>query len=202
MKNSMKRLPATLLLALALLATPVFAQEPEHKGVQSEESKPGMEIWKWANFLILAGVLGYLIRKHMGPLLVARSQQIQEGLAAGERAKADAEARSAAVMAKLSGLEHAIGTMRADALTECGNEGVRLKRETTAELTRIGQNAAFEIESAGKLARLAVRQYAAKLAIERAEQKVRARMSPDVQAALLQNFLNELGTSSSAGKLS
>src|SRR5882672_12948280 len=98
MRNTLKQLPATLLLAGAVLfttgSTPVFAQEGEHK---AESEKPGMELWKWANFAILAGFLGWLISKNMGPMLVARSQQITEGLAAGERAKADADARAAAV---------------------------------------------------------------------------------------------------------
>ena len=204
MTNPLKRLSSVLLLSGVLIlvpaSRPVFAQEAEHKGAEKSES--GMEKWEWANFVILAGVLGWLIRKNMGPLLAARSQQIHEGLAAGERAKAEAEARSAAVMAKLSGLDQAIAALRADARAEREAEGVRLQRETAAELARIAQNAAFEVASATKLARIAVQQNAAKLAIELAERKVRARMSPEVQAALLRNFLGELGSTSAAGKLS
>jgi F-type H+-transporting ATPase subunit b len=209
MKNPVKNLSATLFLAgaLALTSAPatVFAQETEHKGAshsESTEEKPGMELWKWANFAILAGILGYLISKNMGPLLATRSQQIQEGLAAGERAQADADARAAAVMAKLSGLDQAIAAMRSDARTEREREGSRLQRETASELARIQQNAAFEVESATKLARLSVQRAAARLAIELAEQKVRARMSSDVQSSLVQNFLGELETTTSAGKLS
>jgi F0F1-type ATP synthase membrane subunit b/b' len=50
----------------------------------------------------------------------------------------------------------------------------------------------MEIESAGKQARLDVQRAAASLAIDLAEKKVRARMSPDVQSALLETFLKEL----------
>jgi F-type H+-transporting ATPase subunit b len=209
MTNSLRKIPAKLLLAGALVLTtvpgPAFAQEAERKAGESSgsnEEKPGMELWKWANFAILAGVLGYLISKNVGPMLVTRSRQIQEGLAAGERAKADADARAAAVSAKLSGLGDAISTMRAEARIELEREGARLKRETMAELTRIKQNAAFEVESATKLARLSVQRYAAKMAIDLAEQKVRARMSGDVQSALIQNFLGEIGSSTGAGRLS
>jgi F-type H+-transporting ATPase subunit b len=135
-------------------------------------------------------------------MLVTRSRQIQEGLAAGERAKADADARAAAVSAKLSGLGDAIATMRAEARIELEREGARLKRDTQAELARIQQNAAFEVESATKLAKLRVQQYAARLAIDLAEHKVRARMTGDVQSALIQNFLGEIGATAGAGKLS
>ena len=53
-----KKFSAILLLAGALVLTavpaPLFAQEAEHKAAESgkpkTEEKPGMEIWKWANF--------------------------------------------------------------------------------------------------------------------------------------------------------
>ena len=65
------RMPATgaLFFALALAAAPVFAQEGAekkdaehvHEGAKHEESKEGegggMEFWKWANFLVLAGAI-------------------------------------------------------------------------------------------------------------------------------------------------
>ncbi|MES1262367.1 MAG: ATP synthase F0 subunit B [Acidobacteriota bacterium] len=192
----MKRPLATLLFAGALLATPVLAQEAEHKGSEAAE-QPSMELWKWANFAILAGILGYLISKNLGPVLVARSREIHEGLAAGERAKADADARSAAVMAKLSGLDQAIAQMQASAKEDQNREAARIQRETAAELARIRQHALLEIESAGKLARLEVRRQAAVAAIELAERKLRSRMSPDVQAALLRNFTGEIAAVSS-----
>lgn len=199
MRNILKRLPAALLLACALALTTaspsLFAQEEK-----AEAAKPSMEVWKWANFAILSGILGWLIAKNLGPLLVTRSQQIQEGLAAGVKAQADAEVRAAAVTAKLSGLGNTIATMRADAKTEREREGARIQRETVAELDRVQNNAAFEIESATKLARLSVQRFAAKLAIDLAEQKVRTSMSPDVQAALVQGFVSEIGAVNSAGR--
>ena len=80
----------------ALLPASLMAAEG---GGKAPELSP---VWEWLNFLILAGVLGWLISKHLGPLLVARTRQIHEGLAAGEKAKAEAEAQAAAVQAKLA----------------------------------------------------------------------------------------------------
>lgn len=197
---TIKRFFATLLLAGALVAIPVYAQEGEHKGADSSESseKPGMELWKWANFAILAGILGYLISKNMGPMLVERSKQIQEGLAAGERAKADADARAAAVTAKLAGLGQAIAQLGSSAKEEREREAARIQRDTANELARIQQHAQLEIEQAGKLARIEIQRYAAKAAIDLAEQKVRSRMNADVQAALLASFANEIASAGSS----
>jgi F-type H+-transporting ATPase subunit b len=189
-----------VVLAAALLTTPAFAQEPKEAGHKSEAGgeKPGMELWKWANFAILAGVLGYLISKNMGPVLVERSRSIYEGLAAGERAKAEADARAAAVTAKLAGLDNAVARLKSSAKEERERETVRMQREIVAELARIQQHAQMEIESAGKLVRFEIQRAAAKAAIDLAEQKVRARMTPEVQEALLQSFASEVARSGSS----
>ena len=203
----LKKLFACLLLGAALMTVPLAAQEasgrpgsekPGSEKTSSEKpgsektEKPSMEIWKWANFAILAGILGYLISKNMGPVLTARSAEILEGLEAGKRAKADADARAVAVQAKLAGLDQAVAQMKASAKEDQEREVARVQRDTAAELQRIQQHALVEIESAGKLARLEIRRAAALAAIELAEQKVRARMNPDAQAALLQNFGGEI----------
>ncbi len=49
-----------------------------------------------------------------------------------------------------------------------------------------------EIVIFGKQTCLELRQYVAKLAVELAEQKIRARMSPDVQSTLVNNFTGDL----------
>ena len=151
-----------------------------------------MFVWQVLNFLLLAGLLGWLIVKQGGPLLAARSKEIADGLASGEIAKAEADARAAQVQSKLAKLGTEIEAMRADAKQERDLEAERIRRETQAEMGRIRVQAEHEIESAGKLARMEVQRAAAKLAIELAEEKVRARMSPEIQAALLQSFLREL----------
>jgi F-type H+-transporting ATPase subunit b len=144
------------------------------------------------NFLILAGGLGYLAVKNGGPFLAARSKEIGEGLAAGEKAKAEADARAAQVQAKLANLEADVAGLRTSAKEEREREAARIRRETETEIARIRAQAEMEVESAGKHARMEVQRAAAKMAIELAEQKVRARMSPEIQTALLQGFLDDL----------
>jgi F-type H+-transporting ATPase subunit b len=156
-------------------------------------------LWEALNFLVLAGALGWLAVKHGGPLLAARSKEIGEGLAAGEKAKAEADARAAQVQAKLANLETDVAALRTSAKEEREREADRIRRETEAEIARIRYQAVQEIESAGKQARMEVQRAAVKMAIELAEQKVRARMSPEVQAGLLQGFIQDLPRNGSAG---
>jgi len=165
--------------ALLLLAEEAAGAKPE----------PSV-IWKWLNFAILAGVLGYLISKHLGPVLSARTAQIQEGLAAGEKAKKEADARAAAVQAQLANLGNDVAQLRTEAKQEREREAERLRADAERDIGLVRQRAAQEIESTSKLARLDVQSMAAKMAIDLAERKVRARMSPEVEAALLGNFLD------------
>jgi len=179
---------------LILASAPLLAAE--EAGGAAE--KPSVMIWQVLNFLILAGALAYLIKKHGGPALRTRSEEIRAGLAAGEKAKAAADARAAQVQAQLANLGSEVEVIRANAKEERDREAERIRRESQAEIERIRVQAEHEIESAGKMARIEVQRAAAKMAIELAENKVRARMSPEIQTALLQGFLADLPRNGSA----
>ena len=65
----------------------------------------------------------------------------------------------------------------------------RMAQQTEAEIAKIQAHAEQEIASAGKAARMALKRYSAELAMGLAEQKVRARMTPETEDALVQGFV-------------
>jgi F-type H+-transporting ATPase subunit b len=67
-----------------------------------------------------------------------------------------------------------------------------MEQHTAAEIAKIQQHSEQEIASAGKAARMDLKRYAAELAVELAGQKVRARMTPETQDALVQGFVRNL----------
>lgn len=150
------------------------------------------ELWKWPNFLLLAGLLGYLIKKHGGPFLTARSEQIRQNLEAGEKAKKEAEALAAGVQAKIANLDREIAQLRESAKADLDREAQRLRHDAETEMSRIEKHTEAEIVSLGKNARMELRQYAAELALDLAETKVRERMTPTVQSTLLGNFAGDM----------
>ncbi len=173
------------------LAVPAFAAEESGGGAE----EPSLMLWKVLNFLILAGLIGWLIAKHGGPFIsLARQDHLGKASRPASCAKADADARAAEVQKKLGNLEQEISALRTTAHEERARETDRILRETQAEIVRIQHQANVEIESAGKQARLDVQRSAATLAIQLAEKKVLARMSPDVQSSLLQSFLKDLAS--------
>jgi len=195
------------LLAALLTVAPAVAQEhragetqtAEHKtaaevaGENPSEGEHGrLELWKWANFLILAGVLGYMIRKNAGPFFAARSKQIRKDMIEAEHMRKEAEAKAADVDRRLANLEAELGALREETQREQQREQERVRRETAADIAKVQQHAEQEIESAGKAARMELKRYSAELALQLAEKKIRSRMDPAVQDGLVRSFVGDL----------
>ena len=175
-----------LTLGLALAVPAIFAQE------QPAGEEGGLEVWKWVNFALLVAGLGYLTGKNAGPFFAARSRKIREDMAQAEEMWKAAEARAREVDRKLSSLESEIAAFKNEAQLEAQNETRRMKLQTAAEIARIKEHAEQEIAAAGKAARLELKRYSAHLAIGLAEEKVRGRMTPGAQDALVREFVQDL----------
>jgi F-type H+-transporting ATPase subunit b len=168
----------------------VGAQEAEKAG-STEKSEPGIA-WKWANFVILAVGLGYLVNKHLPPFFRSRTAEIQQGITEAQQVKRDAEARAAQVEARLQKLGEEIDQFRAQSREEMQQEGERIRQETAKQLGHLEHQARQEIEAAGKVARRELKDYAAKLALDVAEQRVRARLNAGTETALVDGFIHDL----------
>ena len=186
----MRRLAFTLALALALTSA-AWPQEPSEAGHQAEQHDPWIW-WKWVNFAILAGGLGYLISKHAPALFRERAAEIEKSIAESLRAKKDAEAQSAAVELRLTGLQQEIAGLRATAGAEIAAEGQRISRETEQRLQRIQEQSAQEIALMSRGLRDQLRRYSAQLALDLARDRIRAKLTPELQAALADGFLQDL----------
>src|SRR3954465_10285501 len=115
----MKRAGLIALIFTTTLFVPVaLAQEPEkaHETALEHASEPPaegehgkLEMWKWANFVVLAAGLGYLIGKNAGPFFSGRSQQIRKDILEAQEARKQSEARAAEVDRPLPRVEDKIG---------------------------------------------------------------------------------------------
>jgi len=189
-----------LLLVAVLAFLPLAAQEKavneeksegSHKSTEKSEPSP---IWKWANFVILAAGLGYLMSKHLPPFFTSRTGEIQKGIAEAQEMKRDAEKRAAEMEAKLKALGADIENFRTNAAVEMKLESERIRQDTAAQIQRLEDQSAVEIESATKTARRELKEYAANLALELAEQRIRTRLDGPTEAALVDGFVSDLST--------
>lgn len=191
-----------LLLSVALVSTLAFAQhepaaaeaqehKPEAAGEKKHEKEPSI-IWKWVNFAILAGALGYGIGKHAPAFFKSRTEEIQKGIADATQMRKDADARAAAMEKRMANLEAEIAELRAHAKAEIAAEANRVGAETAQLLGKIQAHAEQEIASAAKGATLHLKAYSAKLALELAEEKLRQRMTAGSDRDLIADFLKGL----------
>jgi F-type H+-transporting ATPase subunit b len=184
---------ATLAVAFGL-AFASYALPQEAPAAQTNEGEQGdsMIWWKWANFVILAAGLGYLIGKHVPPLFQKQSKDIQSALAEAAKIKQEATAYAAGVEARLADLQGEIQQLRESAHAEMIAESERIRRETEHHLQRIREQTAQEVALMTRAAKDDLRKYAAELAIGLAEERIRFRMNPETQQSLAESFLHDL----------
>ncbi len=188
----MKRL--ALFLFLSFGASGILpAQETLQQEAQKAEKSEPAAVWKWANFLILAAGLGYLMKKHLPAMFQARTAEIQKDITEAQATKREAEARAAAVDARVQALGAEMERLRTQSKAEMQQEGDRIRQETARQIARHNAQATEEIELAGKLARRELKDYAAKLALELAEQRIRTRVDDHTESALVDAFVADLG---------
>ena len=179
-----------VVLAVMLLfsAASMYAQEAEKEVVTKDE----MLVWRWANFVILAAVAGYLLNKHLPPFFKSRSAEIQKEITEAQTQKQAADKRSAEMDARLNALGAEIEKFRAQSKIEMEQEAVRIREETAHQIEKLRRQAEQEIEHAGNLASRELREYAAKLALDLAEQRIRTRLDASTEAGLVDDFTRDL----------
>ena len=193
-----------VLVTLVMAASFAYAQHSEPRagsheaagGEAHEQDHGPSPIWKWANFAILAGLIGYGIAKGAGPFFSSRTEQIQKAIREAKAIQADAQARAAAIERRMANLESDIASLKESSSHEMAAEGERIQQETARLTARVQENAQNEIASATNQATKELRAFSAELALELAQQKIRERLNPDVQGSLVDAFVSLLHKSS------
>jgi len=152
--------------------------------------------WKWANFAILAGLLGWLIAKTAGPFFRNRAEDIRKAIADAQKALAEADGRAAAIEKRISNLGTELDALRANARKEMEAESARIQEDTRKAMARIREGAEVEILSMTTHAESELKRHAADLALDLARKKIEGAMNPEVQASLVHRFVNNLRQSS------
>jgi F-type H+-transporting ATPase subunit b len=191
---------ALMLLSLSALIWigPSFAAQhaPAEHGSEGETSNAAelepATLWKWVNFAILAGLLGYLISKKSGVYFDTRTRAIRRAMDEAAKLRRDAEMRAAEIQQRLDNLSAEIEQLRNRARQEMEAESERMRQETEEAMKKIQIQAEHSIAAATKSARQELKAYSAQLALEVAEQKIRARLTPETEAGLVRSFLTGL----------
>jgi F-type H+-transporting ATPase subunit b len=183
-------LAAFLLCGSGALRAQEKAAEPAAK--KEAPTKDEMLVWEWANFVLLAAAAGYILNKHLPPFFKSRTAEIQKDITEAQQTKQTAEMRAAEMEARLKSLGADIEKFRTQAKVEMEQEAARIRRETVLQIEKFQKQAEQEIESASNLASRELREYAAKLALDLAEQRIRTRLDVSTEAGLVDDFTKDL----------
>jgi F-type H+-transporting ATPase subunit b len=201
-KTSMVRTLALLLLTATcflLSKVAVAAEEAQHGGSSGEHSGGHAEnsltaVWKWGNFLILFGGLGWYLRQPLREFLETRSRLIEEGLASGRLARESALKQMSEIENRMARLDDEVLALRAQAVKEAEEERARILEAAKIEAQKILEVAHREIEGLKKSARLELKAHVADLAVKLAEERLQKSVGSEENKRLVVRFIDSLET--------
>jgi len=181
-------------LAASLCAAAVaFAAEESGAHPGGGVHVPWGEILKQAiNFLILAGVLVYFLRKPLSSFLKERSELLRKAIDAAANARAEAAEKLSAIETRTAKLADEIAGMNAKMDVEAAAEARRLQETVAAEISRIRTQSEFTGEQEVKKAREELRREASVLTARAAEELVRKTISPEDQERLVRENIEKI----------
>lgn len=193
---------ALLLLTSACVLTPrvtLAAEEAQHGASSGEHGgghaeSPLAAVWKWGNFLILFGGLGWYLRQPLREFLETRSRSIEEGLASGRLARESAFKRMSEIENRMARLDDEVRALRAQAVKEAEEERARILESAKIEAQKILEMAHREIEGLKKTARLELKAHVADLAVKLAEERLQKSVGSEENKRLVLRFLDSLET--------
>ena len=143
------------------------------------------------NFAIIFLFLARLMRKSLPGFFKGRTATIQKGIEEARKMSEEARQRLSEVEGRLSRLDTEIAAMRAEADQNARAEEQRLTASSEEERKRIVSSSEQEITMAANAARRDLKTYAAELAVNLAEKKIR--VEKDADQALVREFTARLG---------
>ena len=173
-----------------LLFTAMGAHAAEEGGNAGTER--ANEIFKWINFAIVAGLIGWVFLKLTPPFFRKNAETISSAINKATAAKAEAERQVREAEEKLARLEQEVAQLRATAQREMAAESERLKAITHSDIEKVKLAAKAEMEAAERAARLELKTIAANLAVDGAESLLTGELTPQVQESLVAAFVKSL----------
>lgn len=163
-----------------------------HEGSGHHVESPWAVVWKWGNFLILFGGLGWYLRKPFADFLHSRTMAIQEGLESGRTAQQMAAKQLQEIEERIARLGDEIQQLKTTAMKEAEEERARILEAAKQEAEKILEVAYREIDGMKKSARQEVKAHIAELAVRLAEDRLKQSLDPERNRRLVFQFIDSL----------
>ena len=148
--------------------------------------------WKIINFAILAIGVYLVWTKAISGLLKRRGSDIHNAIEEAQKAKDAADRNAAEYRAKLSLLDSKVSEIHNELKLEGEAEKARIIAEAAKSAEALKAQAKLAAEQEIKKARIEIREEAARLAVQLAEDILKKELSPADQERLVKGYLNNL----------
>jgi F-type H+-transporting ATPase subunit b len=154
---------------------------------------PAVEFWViyGVDFAIVAFAVFWIMKKKLPGLFQTKNEAIRRSMEEATRVSAEARGRLSEIEARLSRLDAEIGDMKAGAEADAKNEEARILAAAEEDKKHIIASAEQEIAAASKLAQRELKAYAASLAVDLAERRVK--VDPETDRVLVRSFAGNFG---------
>jgi F-type H+-transporting ATPase subunit b len=149
-------------------------------------------IAKAVNFAILVAVLVYFLRAPLMGYLNGRIGKVREDLITAAETRTMASRQLAEIEAKLAALPAEIEALKRRGAEDLAAERARIEQEAQAERRRLLEHTRREIEMRLRVATRELLELAATLAVNVAAERIRASITPDDQARLVDRYASQL----------
>lgn len=180
----------TLSLAglMALLAAPALA-------AGGGSASPWLDLlYKAINFIVLVGILWYLLRKPVAGFFRNTAREEKEALDGTRRTEADAVRELEAQKTKIAQMQQELERMLADARNDAAAEMTQMTDEANAQAERMKQAALQKIDQEFRKARHELRRELAAQTLGLAEEGIRSRIGPADHQRLVREYIDQLGS--------
>jgi F-type H+-transporting ATPase subunit b len=144
------------------------------------------------NFAVLAGVLYYFLGGPIAAYLASRSTQIRQDLVTAAEMRAAASAQLAQIEEKLKTLPAELDALRARGAEDVVAERERIARAAAAERDRLLAHTRREIDMQLRMARRALVEHGAQLAVDVARARIVQTITGEDQLRLVDRYVSQL----------
>ncbi|MDH4064547.1 MAG: ATP synthase F0 subunit B [Acidobacteriota bacterium] len=174
------------------MAVPLMAAAVQEAEVEPHEAGLVDLFWPVVNFAILCGVLYYLLKTPLPTYLAQRGETIRKDLVEAARIKNAAAAQLADIDRKLHALPGEIDALRARGRAEIASEEQRIAQQAEAERDRLLVQAHRDMDLQVRLAKRALTEHAADLAVQLAGERITSGMTASDQSRLVERYLEQV----------
>lgn len=162
-------------------------------GALSDENADAPALgWLMVTFAMFCAIVYASVRRPLGTYLANRSDEVKKALEEAKQARAEAEAKAREYEERLANLDNEIEALKQDFRSRGEAEMRRLEQAGKHAAERIAKDAEDTIAAEFDRAQHALKQEAAKLALELAEDTVRGVIKTDDHQRLEQAFLADV----------